>query len=362
MKKLCNRRENCDISQSDEETTQVEPVTSLMEHCIIFVANNLDFVDSFVGFPDIIGERIFQTALSLDKFSGTISSIEANVSPFSAAYGNIVLDSLSLSGEHLVINSYLETISLFTDLSKLDVSCCGLGDDHELLQHLSQLHSLQVLNLRCNAMTDNGMRKLTAPARMFKQGLQMLRNIDISRNQLTERGVKYLSSLPMLKIVHLSENKIKKHSHLRQQDFYLSDKMEELCKEVFDIGTHGWATPVIQAWTAHARKPLHKTKRSTFYRSQNNIHTKSSLPLPPPIYSHVLVSNSLHPGNMREQAPLAMTVDSNSSTPSRDNTCTLAVLEGPQDDPEEEDLMAMYSGYCPVTKQDSLSSVLSGCW
>ncbi|XP_046556339.1 leucine-rich repeat-containing protein 42-like [Haliotis rubra] len=319
MKKLCNRREICGTSQSDE-TTQVEPVTSLMELCIIFVANNLHFVDSFLGFPDIVGERIFQKALSLDKFSGTSSSLEANVSPFSAAYGSIVLDSLSLSGEHLVINNYLETICLFTDLSKLDVSCCGLGDDHELLQHLSQLHSLQILNLRCNAMTDNGMRKLTAPARMFKQGLQVLRNIDISGNLLTEKGVKYLSSLPMLKIIHLSENKVKKYSLFRQQGFYLSNEMEELCRGVFDIGTHGWATPVIQAWTTQAQKPLHKTKRSTFYRSQNITSKPSKALPPPPIYSHVLVSNSLHSGNMREQASSSVALDSTSSTMSRETS------------------------------------------
>lgn len=142
QKKLCsrpNRRENYDAPQNDE-TTEVETVKSLMELCVIFVANNLHFVDSFLGFPDIIGERIFTTALSLDKFSANNSRLEANVSPFSAAYGSIVIDSLSLSGQHLVINNHLETICLFTDLSKLDLSCCGLGDDHELLQHFSQLH------------------------------------------------------------------------------------------------------------------------------------------------------------------------------------------------------------------------------
>ncbi|XP_046366550.2 leucine-rich repeat-containing protein 42-like [Haliotis rufescens] len=240
-----------------------------------------------------------------------------------------------------------------------------LINSQSTIQGLKQ--TLQTLNLRCNAMTDNGMRKLTAPVRMFKQGLQMLRNIDISGNQLTERGVKYLSSLPVLQIIHLSENKIKNYSLLREQRFYLSSEMEALCRQVFDIETHGWAAPVVQAWTAQAQKPPHKTKKSSFYRSQNNVESKPSPVLPPPpIYSRVLISDSLRPGNTGEHTPRqsshtsAATLDSTSSTMSGDKPRTLAVVEV-QNDPEEEDLMKMYGGYCSSTKRETLSSVLSGC-
>jgi hypothetical protein len=56
---------------------------------------------------------------------------------------NIIKLFLSLhTGEHLGLNYCLEQILLFRDLVKLDMSYCGLGDDHEMLTQFQNLNRL----------------------------------------------------------------------------------------------------------------------------------------------------------------------------------------------------------------------------
>ena len=42
-------------------------------------------------------------------------------------------------GEHLCLNYHLDELLLFHDLTALDVSRCGLGDDHEILANIANL-------------------------------------------------------------------------------------------------------------------------------------------------------------------------------------------------------------------------------
>lgn len=44
----------------------------------------------------------------------------------------------SYSYRYLVISEKLEEIKSFRDLTCLDLSCCKLGDDHELLEHITK--------------------------------------------------------------------------------------------------------------------------------------------------------------------------------------------------------------------------------
>lgn len=47
---------------------------------------------------------------------------------------------LILTGEHLGLNYCLEQILLCKDLVQLDLSDCGLGDEHEMLAQIQHLH------------------------------------------------------------------------------------------------------------------------------------------------------------------------------------------------------------------------------
>ena len=44
---------------------------------------------------------------------------------------------LSMPNRYLVISEKLEEIKSFRELTCLDLSCCKLGDEHELLEHLT---------------------------------------------------------------------------------------------------------------------------------------------------------------------------------------------------------------------------------
>lgn len=91
----------------------------------------------------------------------------------------------------------LEEIKSFRELTCLDLSCCKLGDEHELLEHLTNeaLSSVTQLHLKDNCLSDAGVRKMTAPVRVMKRGLENLTLLDLSCNpEITDAGIGYLFS------------------------------------------------------------------------------------------------------------------------------------------------------------------------
>ena len=128
------------------ETGQVEKkkihqqLNSLFQICVQFIAKHIHLVDSLVGFPDIVGFKIFQCAKTLKKFSNASKDSLFALELFCDAYGDSVMSTMSLRSCHLGIADYLDHVCLFSDLSELDIGHCGLGDDHELLQHISNCH------------------------------------------------------------------------------------------------------------------------------------------------------------------------------------------------------------------------------
>lgn len=93
-------------------------------------------VESLEGFPDIVGEQLFQKVQENDGFG----SDPRNMRIFCEAYGELVLSKLSLSSAHVFTSNYLEYLQLFVYLTELDVSHCRLGDTHELLSYVAHLH------------------------------------------------------------------------------------------------------------------------------------------------------------------------------------------------------------------------------
>ena len=112
---------------------------SLLSQCILYVAEHLCYVDSFYGLPDLVGEQIFKRADSLHKFDIDVPFSYHALSLFTQAYEEFVAFSLNLSHQYLGLNYSQEHFNLFTSLRELDLTGCGLDDDHDLLSDVGQL-------------------------------------------------------------------------------------------------------------------------------------------------------------------------------------------------------------------------------
>ena len=112
---------------------------SLFQMCIQLVAKNLDLVDSFQGFPSLIGEKIFRCAINGERFHSDSDYESLSLNLFTEEFKEEVLSELNVSRQYLGLNYYIENFLMFRDLTDLDVSYCGLGDDHEILTHISTL-------------------------------------------------------------------------------------------------------------------------------------------------------------------------------------------------------------------------------
>ncbi|XP_041359175.1 leucine-rich repeat-containing protein 42-like [Gigantopelta aegis] len=247
-------------------------VTRLVDLCITYVAKNLNYVESFVDFPDGIGEQIFAVAVSLGVFGERSRSEVTNMSLFSDAYGQQVLSHLNLSQNHLVANNYTDTICVFTGLTGLDLASCGLGDDHPLIAAVANIDSLLLLGLRNNALSDEGIRKMTSPIRMFKKGPLNLQKIDISDNtQITVKGVVYLRVFTQLQVIDLSGTSVKPLETAAFEEEMRLVQLTEKASDapLFEVQTEGWAATVIEAWIqdCQRRQKLNtsKPKRLNFY-------------------------------------------------------------------------------------------------
>ncbi|PIO30979.1 hypothetical protein AB205_0006610 [Aquarana catesbeiana] len=132
----CKPKEKPFIFTYTEEGSLRYSAKSLFTLALDLIADNIQHVDSLLGFPEQIAERLFTAAESRQQFSKPHSGLVA-LRKFTEAYGDLMLSSLCLRGKYLLVSEKLEEIKSFRDLCSLDLSCCKLGDDHELLQHIT---------------------------------------------------------------------------------------------------------------------------------------------------------------------------------------------------------------------------------
>ncbi|XP_073090070.1 leucine-rich repeat-containing protein 42 isoform X2 [Manis javanica] len=184
---------------------------SLFSLVLGFISDNVDHIDSLIGFPEQIAEKLFSAAEARRKFTEPGAGLRA-LQKFTEAYGSLVLCSLCLRNRYLVISEKLEEIKSFRELTCLDLSCCKLGDEHELLEHLTNeaLSSVTQLHLKDNCLSDAGVRKMTAPVRVMKRGLENLTLLDLSCNpEITDAGIGYLFSFRKLNCLDISGTGLK---------------------------------------------------------------------------------------------------------------------------------------------------------
>ncbi|XP_044156368.1 leucine-rich repeat-containing protein 42 [Bufo gargarizans] len=218
------------------------------------IADNIQHVDSLLGFPEQVAERLFTAADARQQFCHPQTGLVA-LRKFTEAYEDMMLSSLCLRGKYLLVSEKLEEIKSFRGLHSLDLSCCKLGDEHELLRHLSSeaMDSLRELYLKDNCLSDIGVRKMTAPVRVLQRGLGNLSLLDMSCNpEITETGVTFLLVFKQLRYLDISDagvqdpaetcKKIQTRTGLLHSKKPLTQFDHEDCK------TQGWAEQLFCQW------------------------------------------------------------------------------------------------------------------
>ncbi|XP_057714283.1 leucine-rich repeat-containing protein 42 isoform X2 [Corythoichthys intestinalis] len=238
---------------------------SLFDIALLFVAGNVHHVDSLVGFPEQIGDRLFAAAEKNRVF------LKPDVSPkalrlFSDAYGDMVLGSLCLRNRFPLLSERMADIKTFHSLKCLDLFGCRLGDNHEIFQHLtstSLASCLIQLFIGGNGLSDEGLQRLTAPVRMMRKGLDCLQCLDVSYNPISERALHYLKCLPKLEKLDVTGTGMTFGTRLKLTMWeLLSLTYSEKALHVFDHSgckTQGWAEQVVNQWeTNGAQMPKQK--------------------------------------------------------------------------------------------------------
>ncbi|XP_028667068.2 leucine-rich repeat-containing protein 42 isoform X3 [Erpetoichthys calabaricus] len=226
----------------------------LFDISLAFIAEHVQHIDSLIGFPEQVAKKLFFAVEERQKF------VDPNVATkalclFNEAYGELMLKSLCLRNGYLLLSEKLQEIKSFQGLSCLDLSCCKLGDDHDFLDHLTSdnLTSLLHLSLQDNCLSDRGLRKLTAPVRVMKRGLNNLKVLNLSCNpRISEAGVGYIccfKKLNSLDITGTAAKMCKSLMTLLQSqlgllaaEVALEEFSHEKCK------TEGWAEQVVLQW------------------------------------------------------------------------------------------------------------------
>ncbi|KAF1445745.1 Leucine-rich repeat-containing protein 42, partial [Spheniscus mendiculus] len=156
---------------------------------------------------------------------------------------------------YLVISEKLEEIKSFRELTCLDLSCCKLGDEHELLEHLTKeaLSSVKRLLLKDNSLSDAGLRRMTAPVRVLKKGLENLLVLDLSCNpKITDVGIGYLLSFKKLNCLDISETGLKDvNAVIKRIQMQIGLVHSKVPLKEFDHSnckTEGWAEQTVLQW------------------------------------------------------------------------------------------------------------------
>ncbi|KAM8839241.1 leucine-rich repeat-containing protein 42 isoform 2-T2 [Synchiropus picturatus] len=227
---------------------------SLFDITLLFVADNIQHVDSLVGFPEQIGDRVFAAVEENRVFMNPDVSPKA-LQLFNDAYGEMVLGSLCLRNRFPLFHERMDEMKTFHNLKCLDLFGCRLGDDHEIFPHLSSsslASCLKQLFIGGNSLSDVGLQRLTAPIRMLKKGLQQLQFLDVSHNSISQRALRYLTCLPKLEKLDVSCTSVKLGPGLKSSMWNLLGLVHsEEALDVFDHSrckTEGWAEQVVNQW------------------------------------------------------------------------------------------------------------------
>ena len=135
-------RTNTDEDASTADTTatkQILVVSSLRHICLRFVAANIEYVESLVGFPEVVGRALFSEVEKFGHLHLDNPACSVTMQLFLDAYGAAILEHLTLRHAHLLIDQHFDLWQRFTHLRVLDLRGCHVGDGHDILSFVGQL-------------------------------------------------------------------------------------------------------------------------------------------------------------------------------------------------------------------------------
>ena len=129
----------CSLTVSNNALQLCDNISSLFDLCLVYVSTNIQNIESFVGFPDMIGEKIL-AAVQNRKILQTFADHDCAsvLRLFDEAYHSSLLDELSVKNL-AVLDQHIKSFSAFCHITKLDVTGCTLGDNHDYLLHIGHL-------------------------------------------------------------------------------------------------------------------------------------------------------------------------------------------------------------------------------
>ncbi|XP_009700244.1 PREDICTED: leucine-rich repeat-containing protein 42 isoform X2 [Cariama cristata] len=183
---------------------------SLFSLVLGYISDNVDHIDSLIGFPEQIAEKLFSAAEARQKFTEPVTGLRA-LQKFTEAYGNLVLCSLCLR------------------------------------------NSVKRLLLKDNSLSDAGLRRMTAPVRVLKKGLENLLVLDLSCNpKITDVGIGYLLSFKKLNCLDISGTGLKDvNAVIKRIQMQIGLVHSKVPLKEFDHSnckTEGWAEQTVLQW------------------------------------------------------------------------------------------------------------------
>ena len=117
----------------------IKPLRNL---CLEFVTKHIYAVESLIGFPDLIGQQLFLDVIECHKTNLTSKNLQncrKVFMLFANAYGEQVLSNLSLCHNIILLEKFVNVWLDLKCIRKLYLCHCKIGDDHDMLEHISQL-------------------------------------------------------------------------------------------------------------------------------------------------------------------------------------------------------------------------------
>ena len=255
-------------------------VLSLQQICVKFIVENLKFVDSFVGLPEIVGKQVFTgftKNFRVVHYAEALKDWSDVIKLFVDAFKEQVLIALNLAESWLFLSHFVDHLSPFTCIREIDVSYCRIGNNHEILTLLGQLIFLEVLLLNNNYISTEGIKVLTKFRRRAKKGLNNLQYVRLDKNNLSYEALIYLNILPKLHVIVMDD------AIFNSFDYEIFKIKFKLCNMKNDphklnnvkVDNNGWAIPLLSSFMSSIDKRKTECKnfnvmKNSFYKSKKS--------------------------------------------------------------------------------------------
>ena len=245
-----------DVDSNDLVDYVLKPVDNknikLFDMCLRFIAENIENVDSLVGFPSQIGELLFNECIRINKFDSHLNksnkTTKSNLNLFADAYPDMLIESINLSNinkfEFLNFQSILSQCLIKNlDISNVKLNEIFQNDELTLCDLLkSSSTSLIYLNLSNNDLDEDFLKKFTLPQRLNYVNFEKLTTIDLSSNnriQFSQNLIKkYFNKFDSLNEIIIT------HSLNDTKNFNNKDDVFRICncihQQPIGLSNTGW--------------------------------------------------------------------------------------------------------------------------